>query len=250
MSAKRASHRNLWLLPILVGAGVIVVLAGVFWFAFGGSDSESTAETEQGNSDGGVVDIVEPENSDQVDLTHVEQRDPDDPLAIGGVDAPVTLVVFSDYQCPYCASWSEDTLPVMMDYVDVGDLRIEWRDLNVYGALSEQASKASFAAGLQDKFWQFHDELFLDGEIRSEGQLTQDAMLEIADNLGIDTEQFIEDMRSDVVNEQIQANEALGTDLGAYSTPAFVLGGQPMLGAQPTNVFVDAMEDALATARD
>lgn len=199
---------------------------------------------------GGVVDIVEPENSDQVDLTHVEQRDPDDPLAIGGVDAPVTLVVFSDYQCPYCASWSEDTLPAMMDYVDVGDLRIEWRDLNVYGALSEQASKASFAAGLQDKFWQFHDELFLDGEIRSEGQLTQDAMLEIADNLGIDTEQFIEDMRSDVVNEQIQANEALGTDLGAYSTPAFVLGGQPMLGAQPTNVFVDAMEDALATARD
>ena len=250
MSKKLASNRNLWLLPVLVGAGVIVVLAGVFWFAFGGSDSESTAETEQESSEGGVVDIVEPENSDQIDLTHVEQRDPADPLATGDVDAPVTLVVFSDYQCPYCAAWSNDTLPVMMEYVDEGDLRIEWRDLNVYGAFSEQASKASFAAGMQDKFWEFHDELFLDGEIRSESQLTEEAMLDIADELGLDAEQFTEDMRSDVVDEHIQANEALGTELGAYSTPAFVLGGEPMLGAQPTNVFVDAMDDALAAEHD
>lgn len=250
MPEELASRRNLWLLPILIGTGVIVVLAGVFWLVIGGSDPESSAETEQGNSDGGVVDIVEPENSDQIDLTHVEQRDSSDPLAIGDVDAPVTLVVFSDYQCPYCANWSNDTLPVMMEYVDGGQLRIEWRDLNVYGDLSERASKASYAAGLRDMFWEFHDELFLDGEIRAESQLTEEAMLEIAEGLGLDTEQFIEDMRSDVVDEQIQANEALGTDLGAYSTPAFVLGGQPMLGAQPTNVFVDAMDNALSDAHD
>jgi len=63
MPEELASRRNLWLLPILIGTGVIVVLAGVFWLVIGGSDPESSAETEQGNSDGGVVDIVEPENS-------------------------------------------------------------------------------------------------------------------------------------------------------------------------------------------
>src|SRR5699024_12013276 len=145
----------------------------------------------------------------------VNKHDTAELLLTDDVDAPVTLVIFSDYHCPYFAALSNDTLPVMMEYVDEGDLRIEWRDLNVYGAFSEQASKASFAAGMQDKFWEFHDELFLDGEIRSESQLTEEAMLDIADELGLDAEQFTEDMRSDVVDEHIQANEALGTELGA-----------------------------------
>lgn len=250
MPEKTAPSGNPWLLPITIGTAAVVLLVAAFWFAFRSSDSESAAEQDPGSTDGGVVDIVEPEDAEQIDLTHVERRDTADPLATGDVDAPVALVVFSDYQCPYCAAWSEDTLPVMMEYVEDGDLRIEWRDLNVYGAPSERASKAAYAAGLQGEFWEFHDQMFVDGEIRPESELTEEALFEVAKDLELDTDRFTEDMNSDEVNEQIQANEKLGTDLGAYSTPAFLLAGEPMLGAQPTDVFVDAMDEAVESAQE
>jgi protein-disulfide isomerase len=56
-------------------------------------------------------------------------------------------------------------------------------------------------------------------------------------------------MASDEVAEQVETNQQLGHDIGAYSTPAFVVNGQPMVGAQPTEVFVDAMDSALANAQ-
>src|SRR5699024_10576344 len=91
--------------------------------------------------------------------------------------------------------------------------------------------------------------MFVDGEIRPESELTEEALFEVAKDLGLDTDRFTEGMNSDEVNEQIQANEKLGTDLGAYSTPAFLLAGEPMLGAQPTDVFVDAMDEAVESAQ-
>lgn len=240
-----------WLLPTVVGALAVVVIA-LAYFMFAGSDdakqSGATDNTEATGDSGGVVDVAPQSEGDQVDLSHVEQRDTEDPLSIGSVDAPVAMVVFSDYQCPFCATWSHETLPVMMDYVEDDELRIEWRDLNVYGTDSERASKAAYAAALQDTFWEYHDALYPDGEIRDAADLSDDALVELAADLGLDTEQFTQDMQSEQVQEQITANESLGTELGAYSTPSFIVDGEPMVGAQPTDVFVDAVDEAVAQA--
>lgn len=184
----------------------------------------------------------------QIDLTAVARRDPGDLLAAGPVTAPVTLVVFSDYQCPFCAKWSAETLPLMMESVAAGDLRIEWRDVNVFGAASERAATAAYAAAKQDAFWQYHDALFAGGAIRSGGQLTPEALTALAVDLGLDAEQFAADFASEDTAKQIAANAQQGLDLGAYSTPAFILGGQPIVGAQPSQVFQDALAAALAAA--
>src|SRR5699024_1988565 len=133
MSKQPAAGPNPKVLPITIGALAIAVVLVILWlFSDNGTNSEPAANQEQSSTDGAVVDIVDPEDT-QIDLTHIEQRSEHEPLAAGEVDAPVALVVFSDYQCPFCAAWSHDTLPVMMEYVAAGDLRIEWRDLNVYG---------------------------------------------------------------------------------------------------------------------
>jgi protein-disulfide isomerase len=164
------------------------------------------------------------------------------------VDAPVVLVVFSDYQCPFCAQWSEETLPLLMERVEAGELRIEFRDVNVFGPDSERAARAAYAAAEQDSFQEYHDALFAGGEHRSAEELTDESLVELAGELGLDTAQVATDMNSEETTAQVAENEKLGLDLGAYTTPAFVLGGQPIVGAQPSQVFLDAFDEALAEA--
>ncbi|QBE49278.1 DsbA family protein [Leucobacter triazinivorans] len=184
------------------------------------------------------------------DLTFVETRDPDDVQSAGPADAPVALVIYSDYQCPYCAKWSNETLPAMMDYAELGDLRIEWRDVNQYGADSERGARAAHAAGIQGRFWEFHDALFPNGAHLGPDRLTEEALVSIAGDLGLDTGRFLADMNSDETLAAVQRYAAEGRRLGVSGTPTFVLGGEPIVGAQPRSVFTETLTRKLAEARD
>lgn len=182
------------------------------------------------------------------DLSTAERRDAEDLLAEGPVQAPVVMVVFTDYQCPYCARWSHETLPELRDHVERGELRIEWRDVNVYGEDSERAARASLAAAMQGEHTAYHQALFAGGEIRGPGGLTEQALIDLADELGLDTQQFTEDLRSEQVARTISENAAEGLELGAVTTPSFVIGGIPSVGAQPTEHFLAQIDEALEKA--
>lgn len=234
--------KRTWVVPVVILALTALLIAMIVAFGRGFGDSGMAADSSAAEGPAQV------EDSEGSDLTFAERRDPDDLLAAGPVDAPVTLIVFSDYQCPFCARWSHETLPSMMEHVEAGDLRIEWRDVNVFGPASERAARASYAAALQGGFWEYHDALFEGGAKRSEAELSDHALIELAGELGLDTEQFAADMVAEPTAEQIAQNERLGLDLGAHSTPMFLMGGLPMVGAQPAEVFEDAFEQALAKA--
>lgn len=234
--------RSSRVVPVAVLTVAAVLIAVIVWVNWSGTSPED------GTSPSGEGAPTEVQNPEQPDLTEVEARDEEDLLAAGPVDAPVVLVVFSDYQCPFCARWSEQTLPSMMEHVDAGDLRIEWRDVNVFGPASERAARASYAAALQGAFWEYHDELFAGGEHRSEDELSEKALIDLAGELGLDTEQFTTDLGSDETAQVIATNQQFGLGLGATSTPVFILGGQPIVGAQPTEVFEDALQTALEAA--
>lgn len=156
--------------------------------------------------------------------------------------------MFSDYQCPFCARWSAQTLPAMMEHIDAGNLRIEWREINVFGPASERAARASYAAAVQGALWEYRDALFADGETRSEGELSEESLIALAGELGPDPEQFTADLAAEETAQVIATNQQFGFDLGATSTPVFILGGQPIVGAQPTEVFEDAFQTALDAA--
>lgn len=184
----------------------------------------------------------------ETDFAALVKRDPDDPLAVGDPQAPVVLVVISDYQCAFCADWNAQTLPVMMSEVDAGNLRIEWRDTTLFGPPSRLAAQAAYAAGMQGRFRDYHDALFEGGHPRSQGGLSETALLDLAAELNLDQERFAQDMHSPETIAVIDANEAETVEKGTFSTPSFVLGGEPLVGAQPTQVFVDALAEALARA--
>lgn len=247
-STSRSTRQRLGLLAVLVVAVALLVLA-VTRPGTGSDDpapDQAAPAADQGASpEGPAAGVVEPEQQQVPDMA---RRDAQDPLAAGPVDAPVALVVYSDYQCPFCALWSEQTLPTMLERAEAGDLRIEWRDVNVYGADSERASRAAYAAGLQDRFWEYHERLFPEGEKRTPAQLSEEALLTIASELGLDTARFTADMASEEVAAAVQANADEGASIGAFSTPSFLLGSTPIVGAQPTEVFVGTLEEELAKA--
>ncbi|WP_010202165.1 DsbA family protein [Salinibacterium sp. PAMC 21357] len=230
-----------WLVPIgiIVIAGVLLATV-ILQFRPDQTPADTVADAGDSNT----------APSEQPDLTQLEYRDPADVQAAGPVDAPIGLIVYADYQCAFCAKWTQNSLPTMMEYADAGDLRIEWRDINMYGEPSERASRAAHAAGLQSQFWQFHDALYRGGVHLPEAELTTDALVALATELGLDAEQFAADMDSPAVVETINMRAAEARQIGVTGTPTFILNGVPIVGAQPTEVFVDAIESALTAAEN
>lgn len=249
MSQKTVSRVKFWLVPALIVVAAAVVITILLWPSNDSDDAGSSSGSSDSVESGDVDELQDPEDAeeDQSELLRevVEARDEDDPLAVGETDADVVLVVFSDYQCGYCASWVDETLPELEHYVDEGELRIEFRDLNVFGEDSERAARAVYAAGLQGEFEDYHAALFPEGETSSEEQLSWDGLVELASDQGLDIAQFEEEMDSDGTREQIAQHQELGTSLGAYSTPSFIVGGQPVVGAQPVEVFKELIEAEL-----
>lgn len=212
-------------------------------------DADVQAEVPgQGEEQAGAA-ATESEGASEADLTVLETREAGDPLAVGAVDAPVGMVVYSDYQCGYCARWDAETLPELLPYVEAGDLRIEWVHTLFFGAGSEAAARAAYAAGLQGKYLEYNAALFPGGQILGEDALTTENLVSMAGQLGLDQERFAADLESPATAEAVSADAANAQSLGVTSTPTFVLAGTPIQGAQPTEVFVESIDNALTSAR-
>lgn len=239
-----------WLVPICIVA-LAAVLIGVVVMNKDDSSDSAASETSDGSADASGASGSgngTGQTSDEPDFSFLERHDSEDTRAVGDDDAPVTLIMYLDYQCPYCATWNDETLPELMDFVDDGDLRLEMRDLAVFGEASGTAARAAFAAGEQDAYLEFHNALFEDGKHRSESKLSQDALISLAEDLGLDGQQFNQDMNALTAHEDLETDSAEAQSIGVTSTPAFIIGGTPILGAQPTKEFVGAIDDALAEA--
>lgn len=181
---------------------------------------------------------AETEAPEAPDLT---RRTEGDPMAAGPVDAPVGVVVYSDFGCPYCQQWAQETAPTLLEYAEQGDVRLEWRDVAILGEDSTRAAVAAAAAAEQGRYQEFSERLFADMSARSPEQLTA-----LAEDAGLDVAKFTADLTADTVLATVQRNIEESQAVGLQSTPSFVVAGTPVIGAQPTEVFVEIIEAALA----
>lgn len=172
-----------------------------------------------------------------------------DPLAVGKKNAPVVLVEYADYQCSFCGRFTRETQPELIKkYVDGGILRIEFRNFTVFGADSERAARASWAAGQQGKFWQLHDALY--AKTRKGAALAEDKLVGLARSSGVDDiDTFRADMKSADADKALKKDQDEGYQLGVQSTPSFLINGRPVAGAQPLAVFSQAVEQAARIAK-
>ena len=181
-------------------------------------------------------------------IRSLPERNPDDTLAVGEPNAPVQMIMYSDFQCGFCALWTTNTLPVLMEkYVEPGDLRIEFREANVFGEESVKAARAAAAAGEQGKFLEFQKALYPGGKPMK--SFPEDKMVELAEELGLDAEKFKADMGSQKIADLVAQHQHKAAELGVTSTPMFIVGTQPVSGAQPTEQFELIVEQQLDQER-
>lgn len=184
-------------------------------------------------------------------LAKMAKRDAKDPLGMGRADAPVVMVEYSDFQCPFCKVFATKIEPQLISqYVDQGVLRIEWRSMAIFGPESEDASRAAWAAGQQGKFWEYHRALFDHApEKKNTGAFTRDKLVELAGDAGVpDVGKFRADLDSPAATAAVQADVNEGIGIGVNSTPAFLINGRPILGAQPIEQFRAAIDAARSAA--
>ncbi|HLU24276.1 MAG TPA: thioredoxin domain-containing protein [Longimicrobiales bacterium] len=149
------------------------------------------------------------------------------PMSKGSPEAPVKLVVFSDYQCPYCAQFaSMVNLRLKAEYLDAGKVYLEYYDFPLGGGHKHSfvAARAARCAGDQGRFWEYHDLLFGQQSRWSLEERTPLAQFEeYAGQLGLNTEEFRSCVRSDRHADVVTANRLLGEQLGVTGTPYLLI---------------------------
>lgn len=171
---------------------------------------------------------------------------------LGSADAPLTLVEFSDYQCPFCKQFHTATFDQLRkEYIDKGKLRFISRDLPLeMHSSAGRAAQAARCAGDQGRFWQMRDLL-----IANAGNLGPGALLDYAHSLSLDAAKFSGCLESGQHKSEVQKDADLANSLGIIATPTFILGrttadgvdGIKFLGALPYPAFESKVKELLVT---
>ena len=172
-----------------------------------------------------------------------------DPRSKGKADAPVTIVEFSDFQCPFCSRWVLQTYPTLeKDYIDTGKVQLQFRDfpLAQIHPNAQGAAVASRCAAEQGAYWEMHDKLFGSQDEWSGLPDPKEAFGGYASALGLDQAAFAACLTSGKFDQAIQDDLQAGQAAGVNGTPSFLINGELLVGAQPAEAFKQAIETVLA----
>jgi protein-disulfide isomerase len=171
---------------------------------------------------------------------------------LGKSDAPLTMVEFTDYQCPFCGRFEATTFPeIKKNYIDTGKMRLIVRDLPLEGLhpFAMKAAQAAHCASDQGKFWEMKDLLF-----KNQKKLDADSLTGYATkNLGLDADSFRKCMADGQHLKEIGAEARYAQSLGITGTPTFIVGktagdsveGRVIIGAVPYDKFAAIINEAL-----
>jgi len=138
----------------------------------------------------------------------------------GKKDAKVTIVEFSDFQCPYCAKLQPTLKKVLKTFPN--DVKLVYKDFPLsFHKYAKMAARAARAAGEQGKFWEMHDLIF-----ESFSALNEEKFKEFAKKLNLDMDKFLKDFKSDKYDKLIQADINLGRSVGVTGTPTLFINGK------------------------
>ncbi|MBI4015381.1 MAG: DsbA family protein [Candidatus Aenigmarchaeota archaeon] len=164
----------------------------------------------------------------------------------GDQNAKVSLVIFEDFQCPFCERFTSDALvKIEKDYVDTGKVKLFFKHfpLTQIHPYAQKASEAAACAQDQGKFWEYHDVLF-----KNQDKLGVDDLKKYAADMGLNTATFNSCLDSGTKKNQVEKDASDGDTAGVTGTPTIFVNGKPIVGAQPYAAFKAAIDAELAKA--
>lgn len=203
------------------------------------------------NSKGGMVPQPgRPGAGKPVDNEALLKQAREDTRSLGDPAAPVTVVEFADFQCPFCGKFFRESETKIIDqYVKTGKVRFVYRDFAFLGPESEMAAEASRCAGDQSAFWQYHDYLYTHQQGENQGAFSSEKLKEFAVVLKLDAKKFNACLDSHVHREHVQKDLELGRSLGVDGTPSTFVNATFFNGALPFSEFKAAIEAELAKSK-
>ena len=192
-----------------------------------------------------VIFVNSNETADTIQQEQVVQRvqvSQDDDAIKGDPNAEVTIVEFSDYECPYCARFYSQTLKQIEEtYIDTGKVKFIYRDYPLSGhSQAQKAAEAAECAGDQGMYYEMHDKLF---EMGVSGGV--DSFKQYAVSIGLDATEFNDCLDSGKNYDEVRKDLSDGSAAGVRGTPAFFINGILVSGAQPFSAFQQVIEQEL-----
>jgi protein-disulfide isomerase len=174
----------------------------------------------------------------------------DDDVILGNKNAKVTIVEFSDFQCPFCRKFWSETLPqIKKDYIDTGKVNLVYRDFPLsFHPAAKVSAEATGCAADQGKYWEMHDKIFSEQAKKGTGtiQYTETDLKKWATQIGLDAAKFNSCLDSGKYTEEVAKDAEDGAKFGVSGTPFFFVGGQSVNGAYPFATFKTAIDAELA----
>src|SRR3989344_9166824 len=228
------------------------ILAGVFVLAVALAFSTGYVFGGMGGTTGAAAAVQQPQQPAVPEAPGRVQLSADDDPVLGSANAPLTIIEFSDYQCPFCQRFHDQTWDQLKTaYIDTGKAKFVYRDFPLpFHQNAEIAAEAANCAGEQGKYWEMHDELFAKGSGDGTG-LDAASLKSYAAGLGLNAATFATCLDGSKYASEIQKDTADGSTAGVSGTPTFYIGTPSksytqVVGAGPYAVIKQTIDQELA----
>jgi protein-disulfide isomerase len=165
-----------------------------------------------------------------------------DDVILGDPNAPITMIEYSDYQCPFCKRFFDESEAILRkEYIEGGKVKMIYRDFPLPGhPYAMPSAEAANCAKDQGKFWAYHDLIF-----KNQNNLATIDYLKLAEELKMNVQEFKNCLDSNKYTQKIQNDYNSASSIGVNGTPTFFINGKQVVGAQPYSVFKNIIEQEL-----
>jgi len=242
-----------WIL-LIVGGGcvllacifLVIALAAAFFFPLTSRTvSEVTEVFEEPSPE--VEEQIIPQPLGDIYIPEPKDYPRADKNRMGDPNAPVTISVYSDFQCIYCMNYWEETEPQIIEkYVATDQVYYEYHSFGDFlGPQSATTAEAAYCAGDQGQFWAYHDIIFLNWTGEGAGDFSQARLGAYAEALGLDVKDFSDCLENGTHKSTVEQDVTDAETNGVSATPSFLINGKLVEGALPFSAFESEIKDAL-----
>ena len=232
------------LMPIAIIMGILLIANLGMSIKISGQLSaiaEKGIDTGEADKPAAAPQPQQPQGQQPQQLPVADVDADDDPMK-GKANAPIEIIEFSDFQCPFCSRFYTQTLPqIQKEYIDTGKAKLVYRDFPLsFHPEAQKASEASECAEDQGKFWEMHDKLY-----ENQGSLSSDSYKAWAAEMGMDSSEFDDCLDSGKYAQEVQDDMNDGRAAGVSGTPSFFINGKKLVGAHPFETFKQVLDAEL-----